>query len=203
MLIDTRALYFTKFFVVTLTGDAFLCENYRDRIRHIRHARITPLSINPIANARPPMNDPPSTRNTPHPTREPQTANMTSPDKVLVYHHRHNASNAIIPNGLAVIATSELEDILQTRKSPIPQYSLTISKASRANKLFPHRSRVAAQLQAHHPRLSQLSNLRARPLDRSPEAAVREHAELHDECGWCDGAVQGVLGEIGGVEGVQ
>jgi hypothetical protein len=42
---------------------------------------------------------------------------MTSPDKVLVYHHRHNASNAIIPNGLAVIAISELEGILQTRKS--------------------------------------------------------------------------------------
>lgn len=43
---------------------------------------------------------------------------MSTSDKVLVYHHRHNASDAVIPNGLAVIPTSELDDILQTRKSP-------------------------------------------------------------------------------------
>lgn len=43
---------------------------------------------------------------------------MTSTDRVLVYHHRHSDSNPIIPNGLAVITTSELEEILQTRKSP-------------------------------------------------------------------------------------
>jgi hypothetical protein len=85
------------------------------------------------------MNDPPSTRKTSDSTRETQTAgaNMTSPDKVLVYHHRHNASNAIIPNGLAVIATSELEDILQTRKWSYPEDPPTISQASRANKVFP------------------------------------------------------------------
>jgi hypothetical protein len=45
-------------------------------------------------------------------------ANMTSTDRVLVYHHRHSDSNPIIPNGLAVITTSELDDILQNRKFP-------------------------------------------------------------------------------------
>lgn len=44
------------------------------------------------------------------------TAKMTSSDKVLVYHHRHNASNPIVANGLAVITTSELDFILQNRK---------------------------------------------------------------------------------------
>lgn len=44
------------------------------------------------------------------------TAKMTASDKVLVYHHRHNASNPIISNGLAVITTSELDNILQNRK---------------------------------------------------------------------------------------
>jgi hypothetical protein len=75
------------------------------------------------------MDDPPSTRNTPDSPHEPQIANMTSTDKVLVYHHRHNASNAIIPNGLAVIGTSELEEILQARKFPSPQSSPPISKS--------------------------------------------------------------------------
>ena len=55
---------------------------------------------------------------------------MTSSGKVLVYHHRHNASDPIIPNGLAVIATSELDDILQTRKFPrsqsLPYFSVHI-----------------------------------------------------------------------------
>jgi hypothetical protein len=51
-------------------------------------------------------------------TRKKNNANMTSTDRVLVYHHRHNDSNPIIPNGLAVITTSELDSILQNRKSP-------------------------------------------------------------------------------------
>jgi hypothetical protein len=80
------------------------------------------------------MNDPLSTRNTPCPTHESQTANMTSSDKVLVYHHRHNASNAIIPNGLAVLTTSELEDILQNRKCSSPNSRIPSARASHANK---------------------------------------------------------------------
>jgi hypothetical protein len=31
-------------------------------------------------------------------------------------YHRHNASDPIIPNGLAVIPTAELDDILQIRQ---------------------------------------------------------------------------------------
>ena len=43
---------------------------------------------------------------------------MTSPTttKVLVYHHRHNATNPIVPDGLAVMTTSELETILANSK---------------------------------------------------------------------------------------
>ncbi|KAM0709618.1 hypothetical protein Q7P35_003658 [Cladosporium inversicolor] len=57
---------------------------------------------------------------------------MTSSGRVLVYHHRHNASDPIIPNGLAVIPTSELDDILQTHpelqrsSKPIAKDSLNI-----------------------------------------------------------------------------
>jgi hypothetical protein len=55
-------------------------------------------------------------------------ANMTSTDRVLVYHHRHSDSNPIIPNGLAVITTSGLDDILQNRKfsGPSPHCYLQI-----------------------------------------------------------------------------
>lgn len=41
---------------------------------------------------------------------------MTSPGKVLVYHHRHNASNPIVPDGLAIMTTSQLEEILNNCK---------------------------------------------------------------------------------------
>jgi len=42
---------------------------------------------------------------------------MTSPSsKVLVYHHHHNATNPIVADGLAVMTTSELDDIVASRK---------------------------------------------------------------------------------------
>jgi hypothetical protein len=41
---------------------------------------------------------------------------MTSSIKVLVYQQHHTAANTIVPNGLAVITTSELETILKNRK---------------------------------------------------------------------------------------
>jgi hypothetical protein len=47
---------------------------------------------------------------------------MTTPtSKVLVYQHRHNAANPIVNDGLAVMTTSELDNILETRKCPRPQ----------------------------------------------------------------------------------
>jgi hypothetical protein len=38
---------------------------------------------------------------------------MTSPNsKVLVYLHRHNSNNPIVADGLTVMTTSDLDDIL-------------------------------------------------------------------------------------------
>ncbi|GAB7322217.1 hypothetical protein MBLNU13_g03218t1 [Cladosporium sp. NU13] len=54
---------------------------------------------------------------------------MSSSDKVLVYHHRHNSSDPIIPNGLAIITTSELDNILQEHPD-LQRSSKPIAKGS-------------------------------------------------------------------------
>lgn len=55
---------------------------------------------------------------------------MTSPSsKVLVYYHRHNATNPIVPDGLAVMTTSELDNIVANRKYPRPK-NLTPSRGT-------------------------------------------------------------------------
>ena len=77
--------------------------------------------------------------------RELHTANMSSSDKVLVYHHRHNASNPIIPNGLEVITTSELDTILQNRNVLHAHHSNTVCTCTD----WGHRSGSAAQFEAH------------------------------------------------------
>lgn len=43
---------------------------------------------------------------------------MTGNSKVLVYHHRHDAVHPIIPGGLAIMPSSELDSILEKRKTP-------------------------------------------------------------------------------------
>jgi hypothetical protein len=44
---------------------------------------------------------------------------MTTPSsKVLVYQHRHNADNPIVADGLAVMTTSELDNIIENSKYP-------------------------------------------------------------------------------------
>lgn len=91
--------------------------------RRIRHS--TPLAHRAFVHPPPTLNIPPPLDNEPPKLdtkskrgRRNLTAKMTSPTttKVLVYHHRHNATNPIVPDGLAVMATSELETILANSK---------------------------------------------------------------------------------------
>lgn len=122
---------------------------------------------------------------------------MSSDSKVLVYHHRHDATNPIVPDGLAIFTKGEVEDILQKRNTslspPAPKPKAPLTHV--------HRRPSATQHQAHHPRLSPRRNIRARSSDRGAEATVGWHAKLRDERGWCYRAVEGVLGQAGWVEG--
>ncbi|KAM0720420.1 hypothetical protein Q7P37_004556 [Cladosporium fusiforme] len=60
------------------------------------------------------------------------TDTMPSESKVLVYHHRHDAANPIVPDGLAIMAKADVDDILQKHdqlqrsSKPIARGSLNV-----------------------------------------------------------------------------
>jgi hypothetical protein len=58
---------------------------------------------------------------------------MTSSIKVLVYQQHHTAANTIVPNGLAVITTSELETILKHQRHPYSHGASALPTASLAD----------------------------------------------------------------------